>query len=266
MKKKIFLSLKIAIIIYCIVGIAIYYLQEKMIFRSEVLAVNHKFDFPLPFKEVNLAYNKETNINIIQFPTDSAAKGVVLYFHGNWRNISWYAGHAPLFTKNNYEVWMIDYPGYGKSTGEMSEERLYEWALIFYKLARARYSSDSIILYGRSLGTCIASQLASVRDCKALVLEGAYYSMTSLAFSKAPVYPMSQIIRYELPTYKHLQEVIAPVTIFHGTNDKLIPFSQAEKLKPFLKKGDQFVPVENAGHNNLKDYEQYVTKLDSILN
>jgi uncharacterized protein len=162
-------------------------------------------------------------------------------------------------------VWMIDYPGYGKSTGEMSEKALYDWAMVFYTLARARFPKDKIILYGRSLGTGIAAQLASIRDCKALTLESPYYSFTSLAATKAPVYPVRQMLRYELPTFKYLQEVTAPITIFHGTEDELIPISQSKRLKPFLKKNDEWIPLENAGHNNCMNFDGYATKLDSIL-
>lgn len=266
MKKKIFFWLKIAIIIYCLIGIGLYYFQDKLIFHPEVLAKDHKYDFPFPFKEVNLPYTRESNINIVQFmPAGSNVKGVVLYFHGNGQNISRYAAHAPLFTKNNYEVWMIDYPGYGKSTGERTEQTLYDWAVIFYKLAKARFPKEKIILYGRSLGTGIAAKLASVRDCKALILEAPYYSLPSLAATKAPIYPVNQMIAYKLPTYKYLQDVVAPVTIFHGTEDELIPISQAKKLQPFLKKNDRFIPVQDAGHNNVMDFDAYTTNLDSVL-
>jgi|SRR5688572_24922883 len=266
MKKKIFFWARIIIIVYCLIGILIYYFQEKLIFHPEILAKNHQFNFPFAFKEVNIPYNEQSTINIVQFlPADSVVKGVVLYFHGNGQNISKYAPHAPLFTKNNYEVWMIDYPGYGKSTGELTEKTLYDWAMVFYKLARARFPKDKIILYGRSLGTGIASQLASVRDCKAVLLEAPYYSLASLAATKAPIYPVIQMMRYEFPTWKYLQEVTAPVIIFHGTNDELIPISQSKRLKPFLKKNDELIPVENAGHNNVMYYESYAKKLDSIL-
>jgi pimeloyl-ACP methyl ester carboxylesterase len=266
-KKKIFNWIKIIIILYCLAGIGLYYMQEKLIFHPEVLAKDYQFDFKIPFKELNIPYNRQSNMNIVQFrPADSSmVKGVVLYFHGNGQNIVRYAAHAPLFTKNNYEVWMIDYPGYGKSTGERSEQMLYDWALIFYKLARSKFPKDSIVLYGRSLGTGIASQLASVRDCKALILEAPYYSLPSLAATKAPIYPVNTMIRYKFPTYQYLQNVAAPVTIFHGTEDDLIPISQAEKLKPLLKSKDQFVPVENAEHNNVSFFQQYTTKLDSLL-
>lgn len=205
-------------------------------------------------------------MNIIQFTTERPGlKGVVLYFHGNRDNISRYNQAAPVFTKQGYEVWMIDYPGFGKSTGTFNEQRLYDWALTFYKLARARFSPDSIIIYGRSLGSGVAAQLASIRDCRNLLLEAPYYSMPSVFESYAPVYPFGNMIRLKLPTGQYLKNVDAPVTIFHGEEDNLIPLRNARKLEPLLKPGSEFIIIEDGGHNDLGLSPVYVTKMDSIL-
>ncbi|MFT3825202.1 MAG: alpha/beta fold hydrolase [Chitinophagaceae bacterium] len=265
-KKNVFRWLKIIIIVYCLVGIAIYYLQDKYLFHPEPLPESYNYNFSVPFKEVNLLYNASTNINLVQFLTnDSTPKGVVLYFHGNRQNINRYAGFANIFTRNGYEVWMLDYPGFGKSTGEFTEQHLYDWALLTYKLARARFSPDSIVLYGKSLGTGVAAQLASVRDCKNLVLEAPYYSLPSIVGSYLPVYPVEKMIRFKMPTWQFLQKVTAPVTIFHGTSDLTIPYRNARKLQPFLKKEDQFITLEGGHHNDLTTYQQYQQTMDSLL-
>src|SRR5688500_7973254 len=138
-KTSIWLWVKIILIIYAVVGIALYYLQDKILFHPRPLAPNHEWDFPYPFKEVNIPYATDSRMNIIQFTADSITKGVVLYFHGNRHNIGRYAGVIPSFTKNGWEIWMLDYPGFGKSSGEFTEKKMYDWALVFYKLARARF-------------------------------------------------------------------------------------------------------------------------------
>jgi uncharacterized protein len=222
--------------------------------------------FPIPHKEINIPYDDTSNVNIIQFTTTTAAKGVVLYFHGNRKNIAWYAKYAPNFTKNGYEVWMIDYPGYGKSTGPLTEQRLYAYAEQLYKLAVTRFAKDSIILYGKSMGTGIAAWLASRKNCKELILETPYYSITSLSAHYFPIYPVSRMIHYKIPSYEYLQQVIVPVTIFHGTADGVIPYSNAEKLKPFLKPADKFITIAGGSHNDLNDYPLFHQKLDSLLN
>ncbi len=161
-RRKIFRWSKVVIIVYCGVGIALYYLQEKLMFHPESLPYNYAFKFDIPFKEVNIAMNANDNLNLVQFfPSGTQTKGVVLYFHGNRGNINRYAKYATNFTKNGYEVWMPDYPGYGKTTGKLSEENFYKQANEVYKLANSKYKEDSIIIYGKSLGSGIAAWVAS---------------------------------------------------------------------------------------------------------
>ena len=266
MKKVIFRWLKIIILLYCLIGIGLYYLQDKILFHPEPLAASYQYRFDAPYKEVNLLYNQQSNINIIQFTTNRPQpKGVVLYFHGNKQNIGWYAKNAPLFTSQGYEVWMMDYPGFGKSTGDFTEQQLYNWALVLYKLARAHYAPDSIIIYGKSMGTGIAAQLATMRDCKTLVLESPYYSFPSIVGSWLPIYPTDKMIHFKIPTGQYLQEITNPVIIFHGTSDHVIPYSNAKRLQPFLKPKDAFVTIEGGHHNDLPEFPLFKQKLDSLL-
>ena len=251
--------------IYGLIGIAIYYLQDTILFHPEKMEKNLSYSFSIPHKEINISYNNSSNINIIQFTTEAAAKGVVLYFHGNRKNIAWYAKYAPNFTKNGYEVWMIDYPGYGKSTGTLTEKRLYDYAEQLYIMAASRFAKDSIILYGKSMGSGIAAYIASRKNCKELILETPYYSVTSLAAHYFPIYPVDRMIHYKIPSYEYLQRIIVPVTIFHGTDDGVIPYSNAEKLKPFLKLADKFVTISGGSHNDLNDFPLFHHKLDSLL-
>lgn len=324
MKKKIFRWVKVIALLYALIGIAFYYLQDRLLFHPEPVdrQAKYHFDQSPPFTEVNLPYNKETNLNVIQFRVnaadsademglrhngeqvdssggtagnsarltgrigaktasvaeaaasiggnggyrrDSAVKGVVLYFHGNKRNIGWYARHATDFTHRGYEVWMLDYPGFGKSTGPRNEAQLYAYALQLYKLARSRYKPSEIIIYGKSMGTGIAAQLASVRNCKRLILECPYYSMTSLVRHYMPVWPVATMLHYHFPTNEFLPAVTDPVTIIHGASDGLIPIGNARKLQPLLKPGDEFISIEGGGHNDLSSFPAYQRELDSLL-
>jgi len=253
------------VIIYCLTGIGAYYLQDKFFFHPVKLGEREAFKFSHPFKEIYLPVSNTCKYNIVQFTTDVPAKGVILYFHGNKANINHYAPVAENMTKYGYEVWMIDYPGYGKSTGEFTEQGLYDQALQLYKMARVRFSPDSIVIYGRSLGSGVASQLASVRDCKRLILETPYYSLPSVASTYLWMYPVSRMIKYKFPTNEYLTKVTAPVTIFHGTDDGIIPYNNAIKLKEVLKTGDEFVTVKGGAHNDLNEHKEMLTKLDHLL-
>lgn len=264
-RRRFWFWLKIILIIYGIVGIALYYLQDKILFHPRPLAANYQWNFTYPYKEVNIPYTTTSRMNVIQFTADSVPKGVVLYFHGNKHHIGRYAKAVPSFTKKGWEIWMIDYPGYGKSTGNFTEKNLYDWALVVYKLARTRFQPNEIIIYGRSMGTGIAAQLASVRDCRYLILEAPYYSFPSIFNTYLPIYPYERIIKYDFPTYKYLPQVTAPVVVFHGTADEIIPYRNGKKLIPLLKKNDEFVTLTGASHNDLDSFSTYTYKLDSIL-
>jgi pimeloyl-ACP methyl ester carboxylesterase len=264
--QRIWNIMKWGILGYFLLGAAFYFLQDYILFHPEPLQKNNKYGFSFPYLEINIPYDHQTNLNIIEFKTDHAVvRGIVLYFHGNKKNIGWYAKYAPVFTSKGYELWMMDYPGYGKSTGKFTEGRLYDFSLQLYKLARTRFEPNHIIIYGKSLGTGIASQLASVRDCKRLILETPYYSLETLVGHFLPFFPISLLLQCQLSNYEYLPQVTAPVSIFHGTSDWLVPYSNAQKLKPLLKLGDEFITIDKGGHNDLDGFEVFRNKLDSLL-
>jgi len=265
-RKKFFSILKWVVIVYCGIGIILYSLQEKILLHPKALDQNHVFDFKQNFEEINIPFNKTDTVNMIKFAaTGSVKKGVVLYFHGNKDNVEHYAGFVPAFTKHGYEVWMPDYPGFGKSTGGLTERKMYTLADAVRKMAAARYNPDSIIIYGKSLGTAVAAYTASIYPCRQLVLETPYYSIPALFRSYAFMYPARMMSNYELPTYEFLPNVKAPVTIFHGTGDWVVPYRSGVQLKQFLKPGDVFIKIENGSHNNLSESVVYRNALDSLL-
>ena len=258
--------LKIIVIVYCSAGIALYYLQEKLMFHPKPLPPGYQFKFNIPFKEVNIPLNTKDNLSVVQFfPKDSIPKGVVLYFHGNRDNVIRYATYAINFTKQGYEIWITDYPGYGKTTGKLTEENLYMQAREVYKLANSKFGKERIIVYGKSLGSGIASYLVSKKPCRRLILETPYYSIPDLFSNYAPFYPINALSHFKLPTGDYLKEVNIPVTVFHGNADWIIPYRCAAKLKQFLKPGDEFITINKGSHNDLNDFPLFHEKLDSIL-
>ena len=258
--------LKIIIIVYCSIGIALYYLQEKILFHPKKLDSNYSFSFKQPFQEINIPFNATDTVNMIKFfSQDTVRKGVILYFHGNKKNVEHYARFVPAFTRKGYEVWMPDYPGFGKSTGIRTEQKLYSLAYEVQKMAAAKYDSSSIIVYGKSLGTAPAAYIASLKPCKMLILETPYYSIPSLFGSYAFMYPSSVMSNYNLPTNEFLADVKAPVAIFHGTGDWVVPYRSGVKLKRFLKPSDIFIKIPEGSHNNLSESAIYQHSMDSLL-
>lgn len=253
-----------AIGLYLLVGVLLYFVQEKLIFHPTVLPVNYQYKFDVPFEELLIPVNREDKISAVLFKA-GRPHGMVLYFHGNGQNIERYAKYIKYFTRNGYDALVMDYRQFGKSTGRLTEETFYSDALQMYKVARARYAPWQIVIYGKSLGTGVAAQLASVRDCKRLILETPYYSLPDIGKQYAPVYPYDYMMHFHFPTHEFLEAVTAPVSIFHGTADVTVPYASANKLKPLLKPKDEFVTIPGGQHNNLTGYDVYTRKIDSLL-
>lgn len=266
-KKQLYRVLKVVLTIYAVLGIVLWHLQEKILFHPVPLPAAHTFRFKQPFNEWLIPINDESKLHLVRFTLSESVprKGIVLYFHGNRQNIERYARYTHSFTQKGYEVWMIDYPGFGKTTGKRTEQRMYDDASLIYTIAKKNISADSIIIYGKSLGTGVASQLASKKTCRRLLLETPYYSIPSLAWFHFPLYPTAQMSRFHFPVYRYLPQVQAPVSIFHGTYDRIIPYHHAEKLKPLLQPKDEFITLPKGTHNDLSDFRRYQQKLDSLL-
>ena len=264
--KRWVLWVQIIIIVYCSIGIALYYLQDRFLFHPVKLPSTHQFSFDVPFKEISIPFNEEDTLSMVQFfPKDSIRKGIVIYFHGNMGNIQRYARFTHLFTSKGYEVWMPDYPGFGKTTGERTEEKLYSQAYQVKRLAEKKYAADSIIVYGKSFGTGLAAYVASTGNQRSLILETPYYSIPDLFGRYAFMYPTSYMAHYKIPAGKYLQDVRSPIVAFHGTEDEVIPLACAEKLKRAFKQTDRFMTIKDGKHNNIPDSKIYQQVMDSLL-
>jgi len=266
MIKRIINIIVVLLFIYIVVGVLLYFIQDRFLLHPKKLKKKYRFAITVPHQELNIPVNQEDTINIMKFlPASNKPRGVVLYFHGNRENIEHYVKYTNRFTSRGYEVWMEDYPGFGKSTGDISEKKLYDQARQIRTLAASRFCNDSVIIYGKSFGTGIAAYTARLQPAKILVLETPYYSIPSLFGHYAFMYPAEVMSNYSIPTYLFIQNLKTPIIIFHGTNDEVIPLSQASRLKEMLKPGDRFIEIENGRHNNLVSFPVYGQVMDSVL-
>ncbi len=241
--------------------IATQFFQDKLIFQSTKLSPDHVFTFDQPFKEYTIKTSDHETLSAILFPAAEGPKGLILYFHGNAGNLQRWGKYAPGFTTLGYDILMVDYRGYGKSTGTPSELVLYEDAL------RVNQWADSLvrgklIIYGRSLGSGVATNLASKVKADLLILETPFYELKDAISSWLQPFVH---LKYEFPNYRFLPEVKCRKVIIQGTKDAVVPFSSAIKLKPLLGADDEFVVVEGGAHNNLTEFQIFHETLKKVL-
>ena len=241
-----------------------YLLQEKLLFLPEKLPASYQFEFSFPFKELHISTSPEAIINALYVPA-TESQGLVLYFHGNAGSLRTWGHVAQDFLACNHDVLMIDYRGYGKSTGKLSEQTLYEDAQMVYSYALEHFAYTKIVIYGRSLGTGIATKLAAENKAELLILESPYYSMLDLANYWMPWLPNKWILKYPMRSDLYLPLVDCPVLIFHGDQDKTIYPGSSLKLSGSFKPGDELFTIAGAGHNNIGLFQEYHSKLNEAL-
>jgi fermentation-respiration switch protein FrsA (DUF1100 family) len=247
------------------IGASLYFLQEKLLFLPTELPQEFQYEFTYPFEEVFLTPEADVSINAIHFKTENP-KGVILYFHGNAGDLSRWGTISEFFVAKNYDVFIMDYRTYGKSRGKLSELAFYNDAQYCYDYVLNRYDESEITLYGRSLGTGISTFLASNNNPKQLVLETPYYSILDVAKHRFPIFPVTALLKYKFPSNEFIVNVKCPITMFHGTDDGIVPYVSAEKLKTVApKENTTFITIDGGSHNNLIDFKEYRLGIDEIF-
>jgi pimeloyl-ACP methyl ester carboxylesterase len=249
---------------YVAICILIYFIQEKFIFHPEKLPANFKFKYDRPFKEVFFDVERNVRINGLHFAAPTP-KGIILYFHGNTRSIKGWAKYSKDFTKYGYDLIMIDYRGFGKSTGKRSEDAMLKDAQFVYQKMKATYAEDQIIVYGRSIGSGFAVRVASLNTPRFCILDAPYYSFQNISSRYLPFLPMPFLLKYPIRADLWMEYVKCHTYILHGTRDRLIPIRSSERLAAIAPERITLIRIEGGGHNNLPSFPQYHAFLRDIL-
>lgn len=247
-----------------LLSLAVYFLQEKFIFKPEKLKADFQFKYDVPFKEINFDIEPGVRINGLHFFRENP-RGIILYFHGNTRSIKGWAKYARDFYRYDYNVVLVDYRGFGKSTGKRNEEEMLNDMQFVYQSLAAEYGEGNMIVYGRSLGSGFAAKVASGNHPRYLILDAPYYNFKKMVERFLPFLPLSYVLRYHLRTDKWILRVKCPVYILHGTKDWLIPISHSEALQRLSPRKITLIRIHGGGHNNLPGFDEYHNFIRDIL-
>lgn len=247
-----------------VLTLAAYFLQEKFIFKPEKLSPDFKFRYDVPFNELFFDIEPGVRINGLHFYREQP-KGLILYFHGNSRSIKGWARYAKDFYRYDYDVVLLDYRGFGKSTGKRSEKEMLADMQFIYESLTKQIPEHHIIVYGRSMGSGFAAKIASENKPRYLILDAPYYSFLKVAERLVPILPIRYVLRYHLRTDKWIRHVNCHTYILHGTRDWLIPLRNSERLQKINPHKITLIRIEGGGHNNLPKFPEYHNFLRDIL-
>lgn len=252
-------------LVYLVLVAGYYLLQDRIFFLPETLSIDYKYEFEQPFEELFFLPEEGVKINYLHFKTQNP-KGNIIYYHGNADNLARWGNEASYLCRFGYDVWVMDYRTFGKSTGEISEKALYADADKFYQEVENKTPLKNTIIFGRSLGCTFASFIASKFNPNLLILEAPFYSLTDVLKLRFPFLPHKKVLNYQFPSFQFAESIKCQTIIFHGDQDETIPKPQGEKLfEVIASQNKEFVVLEGAGHKNQLDFPKYTETLGRVL-
>lgn len=249
---------------YAVILLLVYLVQEKFIFKPEILKKDFKYQYDIPFKELFFDIEPGVQINGLHFYR-SNPKGLILYLHGNTRSIKGWAKYSRDFYRYDYDVVLVDYRGFGKSTGKRGEKEMLNDLQFVYNTLLNKYGEHQLIVYGRSLGSGFATKIASDNKPRYLILDSPYYNFIKVVERFLPFLPHRYLLRYHLRTDWWIRKVNCHTYIIHGTKDFLIPIKHSEKLQAINPHKITLIRIEGGKHNNLTDFPEYHNFIRDIL-
>jgi pimeloyl-ACP methyl ester carboxylesterase len=236
--------------VYAALAALLYFYQSSFIYYPERQWVATPEQFGLSYESVRFGTTDGVTLSGWYVPAERA-RGVVLFFHGNAGNISHRMLSMQIFHGLRFDILIFDYRGYGKSEGRPDEIGTYRDAeAAWYHLVRQRNIDPSkIVVFGRSLGAAIASDLAAKHTPRALIVESAFTSVPELAARFYPFMPVRWLTRFHYATKEHLPKVTCPVLVVHSREDDIVPFDHGRALFEAAQAPKDFLEI-NGGHND----------------
>ena len=259
----------ITIIVTVIVGLSLllYVLQERIIYFPSRDLVTTPAAINLEYDDVTITSSNGNRVHGWYLP-HPAPRGHLLFFHGNGGNISHRLDSLDIFHRLGLAILIIDYQGYGQSTGKPSERATYDDALAArnYLLKEKKADADNMVYFGRSLGAAVAAWLAEQHPPRALILESTFTSVADMGKRLYPFLPVSLLTRHDYATGERIGNIHVPVLIVHSPDDEIVPYDFGRRLYELANEPKTFAELKG-GHNDgfLISGGHYLRALDRFL-
>lgn len=259
---------------YVAAMIAIYFAQALFIYAphmptQDIVATPESIG--LDFDDLNFKTTDGEQLNGWFIPAGSSSEGskkTILFLHGNAGNISHRLETIKIYHKLGYDFLIIDYRGFGNSTGSPSEAGTYldAEAAWDYLINTRTLKPEQIIILGRSLGGGVAAELAKKVNPAMLILESSFTSMTEVSALHYPFMPTGIIVKHKYATLEKLKDIHCPIVIAHSRKDEVIPFSQSQRNYAAANEPKQFIELYG-GHGSgfLHSKAAYITGIQAAM-
>jgi fermentation-respiration switch protein FrsA (DUF1100 family) len=197
------------------------------------------------------------------------AIATMIWCHGNAGNISGRIDNLAKLKALPINVFIFDFRGYGRSEGSPTEDGVYLDALAAYDylVNQAGIASEQIVIFGRSLGGAVAVELATQRQCRALILESTFSAAADMAKSMFGFLPVQLIMKTRMNSLTKITNINVPLLMLHGDRDSIVPYRFGRKLFEAANEPKEFYTITGADHNDtyIVGGKPYFDKLDEFI-
>ncbi len=261
MRETIFTYLFFFLLAYVFVCVIVYFFQEKMLFFPA------KADPSLyrNYEEYEITI-KHGNVTLHGWLLNPGKSNLIIYYGGNAEEVSW--NLADFKTIKNFSVLLVNYRGYGKSEGVPGQEALFTDALYIYDQITGKSSRrfKKIIVFGRSLGTGVATYVAGKRPVDGMILVTPYDSILKLAQKYFPYLPVKWILKHPFNSMNYVENLNIPSLVLVAGRDQVIPNKNSENLISSLGNNCKEVVIRDAGHDDIQSFPSYWIEINNFLN
>jgi len=260
-------AILVVLLIYTGVCVVYFFIQEKFIFVPTLPGEPFESKLSTESEEFLLDVPHKGRIHALLLKV-SEPKGVIFYLHGNTGSLKRWQFMAEEVSGYGYDVFVLDYRGYGQSKGRKSEAFMHRDVEFCYDFITQRYTEKKVIVYGRSLGCAFATRLASRKTPDKLVLETPFYNLLVTGKYYLPFLPVKVLLRYKFRSDIFIQHIDCPILIFHGTKDIVVPHSSALALYRLAEKHDRNIhmtTIVGGKHGNLNSFPLFRERLEEFL-
>jgi fermentation-respiration switch protein FrsA (DUF1100 family) len=256
---------------YLVIVLVLWAFQERMAFPAPRAALPDPRQVLGSGDRIELVMHNGTRLAGWYLPPREAGRGPapgLLWFYGNGETIAAIWPVIRDFRPPGAALLVVDYPGYGASGGRASEAGIYEAGDLAYQAlaSRAGVDRERIYVYGRSLGSAVATRVAADHPVAGLILESPFTSARDMAARTYRIFPLF-LVRLRLNNVETIQRVRCRVLVFHGTADMLVPMEMGRRVAAAAPGPAEFVMIEGAGHNETYDrgWKGYRDKLAQFV-
>jgi alpha-beta hydrolase superfamily lysophospholipase len=245
---------------YSLICLALYLYQDSLIFHPP--EPNYPKSSPHHISEISFEHDG-AHLYGWMINKEQAKEKIVFYYGGNAEDV--YYNHFEFKDIHDACFILINYRGYGSSTGEASQDTLFSDSNFIFNEVKNNFNPKTIIVFGRSLGTGVATYISSKNMPDGLILSTPFDSILEISKSMYPTMPISILLKHPFMSTEYVKELSCPTIVLYGTEDRIVPPENTLNLVKHFKQKPILIEIVGASHNRIDSYSAYRDQIKNFI-